>query len=49
LGPLQGIEPWRYLKDIISRIAAHPMVRLHELLPDVWEQAHAKATIHTPA
>lgn len=46
---LQGIEPWQYLKDIISRIASHPNSKLYELLPHVWKQAHPEAIIHTPA
>lgn len=46
---LQGIEPWHYMKDIISRIAGHPSSQLRDLLPHVWKQAHPGAVIHTPA
>ena len=46
---IQGIEPWHYMKDVISRIAGHPASRLNELLPHVWKQAHPEAIIHTPA
>lgn len=46
---LQGIEPWHYLKDIITRIAGHPNSKLNELLPHRWKQAHPEAMIHTPA
>ena len=30
---LNGIDPEAYLRSVIARIAAHPMRRLHELLP----------------
>ena len=31
------IEPFAYLKDVISRIADHPHTRLAELLPPQWK------------
>lgn len=34
---MQGHDPYAYLKDILSRIADHPMNRLEELLPANWE------------
>lgn len=30
------VEPFAYLRDVLTRIAAHPHHRLHELLPDQW-------------
>ena len=33
------INTWAYLKDVLQRINAHPMKRLHELLPDQWQMA----------
>jgi transposase len=33
------INPFTYLRDIFQRISAHPMSRLHELLPDNWKAA----------
>jgi hypothetical protein len=36
-----GIDPFTWLKDILSRIAAHPITRLADLLPHNWVPAHA--------
>jgi transposase len=34
-----GIEPWRYLRDVLERLPSQPPERLAELLPDEWAQA----------
>ena len=34
-----GVEPWRYLRDVLGRLSSHPAQRLGELLPDEWAQA----------
>jgi len=36
-----GVDPFTWLKDILSRIAAHPITRLAELLPHNWVPAQA--------
>jgi transposase len=36
-----GIDPFAWLKDVLSRIAAHPITRLAELLPHNWAPAQA--------
>ena len=33
------VNPFVYLRDVLTRIAAHPMNRLAELLPDRWQPA----------
>ena len=33
------VNPFEYLRDVLTRIAAHPMSRLAELLPDRWQPA----------
>ncbi len=31
-----GIEPWRYLRDVLERLPNHPPERRAELLPEEW-------------
>ena len=44
-----GLEPFAYLADVITRISAHPMSRLYELLPDKWQPQEKRADQRTPA
>lgn len=37
---LQGIDPYTWLKDILERIADHPVNRVHELLPQNWKRVN---------
>jgi hypothetical protein len=36
-----GVDPFAWLKDILYRIATHPITRLAELLPHNWAPAQA--------
>jgi len=36
-----GIDPFTWLKDVLARIAAHPITRIAELLPHNWAPARA--------
>jgi protein-tyrosine-phosphatase len=36
---LNGLDPWAYLRDVLSRIHSHPSHRLDELLPHRWRPA----------
>ena len=36
-----GGDPYAWFKDVLTRIAAHPMTRLAELLPHNWKLAQA--------
>jgi transposase len=38
-----GVEPWRYLRDVLSRLPSHPTERLVELLPDEWTRTQRGA------
>ena len=41
---MQGIDPWVYLADVLSRIQEHPVNRIHELTPMNWriaQEGHA--------
>ena len=36
-----GVEPFAWFKDILSRIAPHPITRISELLPHNWKPTQA--------
>ena len=36
-----GVEPFAWFKDVLSRIATHPITRIAELLPHNWKPAQA--------
>jgi transposase len=36
-----GVDPYAWFKDVLSRIGAHPITRLAELLPHNWKLAQA--------
>ena len=44
-----GIEPWRYLRDVLGRLRSHPAERLAELLPEEWAQAERAVVAAEPA
>ena len=43
-----GVEPWRYLRDVLERLATHPPERRAELLPEEWAQAQRAAAAAEP-
>jgi transposase len=43
-----GIEPWGYLRDILTRLPEHPTERLPELFPTSWAAAQRQQA-ETPA
>jgi hypothetical protein len=34
---LNGHDPYRYLKDVLTRLPTHPNSRIDELLPHRWD------------
>jgi hypothetical protein len=36
-----GVDPYAWFKDVLSRIAAHPITLLAELLPHNWKLGQA--------
>jgi hypothetical protein len=37
-----GVEPWAYLKDVLTRLPTTPKENLPNLLPDRWQAAQAQ-------
>ncbi len=44
-----GIDPFRYLADVLRRLPTAPRDRITELLPDIWFQTHPQAARKTAA
>jgi transposase len=44
-----GVEPWRYLRDVLERLPSHLPERLAELLPDRWADAQRVEVAATAA
>lgn len=40
----EGIDPFRYFRDVLVRVATHPADRVHELVPAAWKERFANAT-----
>lgn len=38
---LAGVDPFAYLKDVLTRISTHPADRIHELIPAEWKKRSA--------
>jgi transposase len=38
---VNGLDPYRYLKDVLERPPTHPNSRIEELLPHRWQTANA--------
>lgn len=35
---LNGIDPFKYFRDVLSRVSSHPAEKIDELLPSNWKQ-----------
>jgi transposase len=43
-----GVEPWAYLKDVLSRLPTMPAASLEEFLPDRWQAARTEKFTRPP-
>jgi hypothetical protein len=42
------LDPWAYLKDVITRLPLTPADQLDDLLPDHWQAAQAATSAPAP-
>ena len=40
---LNGIDPFRYFRDVLARVSTHPADKIDELLPGEWKKLNAEA------
>lgn len=43
-----GLDPWEYLRDVITKVSTHPAARVAELTPRGWLEARQAATVTAP-
>lgn len=43
-----GVEPWEYLRDVITKVSTHPASRIAELTPRAWLAARQAASEPQP-
>ena len=43
-----GVEPWRYLREVLERLPSHPPERLAEVLADEWARAQRAVAAAEP-
>ena len=39
---LNGIDPFRYFRDVLGRVSTHPADKIDELLPSQWKKLNAE-------
>ena len=42
---LLGVDPYRYLRDLLEKLPGHPAESLDEFLPDRWIKSHPEAKL----
>jgi len=42
---MQGVEPFEYFRDVISRISGYPIKKIYDLTPMGWKKLQEKAII----
>jgi len=40
---LNEIDPFRYFRDVLSRVSIHPADKIDELLPSEWKKLNTEA------
>jgi transposase len=40
---LNGVDPFKYFRDVLARVSTHPADRIDELLPSEWKKLNAAA------
>lgn len=40
--PANGIDPFRYFRDVLARVSTHPADKIDELLPGEWKKLNAE-------
>jgi transposase len=42
---LNGIDPFRYFRDVLARVSIHPANKIDELLPREWKKLHLESAV----
>lgn len=42
---MNGVDPFRYFRDVLTRVSTHPVDEIDKLLPNEWKKLNVEADL----